>query len=325
MKVWVLVDNRIGTAKQAKSLAQILGLPFKIKKLQYSFLAKLPNFLKFRFLDLKAKSRAQIKSGKPDVIISAGRRSAAVAVQLKKIHPKVKIIQIMQGSVPSKFLDILILPQHDKKQNKKYSHKTIFIDGAISFLESDELVAERRYWQERFKDYKKPYVCLLIGGKSRHTKFTGVNAKKLMQLAINFAKKKDASLMISTSRRTPAKVVNIINEILVKESHLTYYLYDPNHSNDVNPYKGFLAIADYILVTADSVSMCSEAIETHKPVYAFFMPNMLGRKHEKFVTSLILKSYVQPLTEEIKPFENKAESRHNTLREKIFKLLKINE
>lgn len=322
MKVWVLVDNRIGTAKQAKSLAQILGLPFKIKKLQYSFFAKLPNFLKFRFLDLKAKSRAQMKAGKPDLIISAGRRSAAVAVQLKKLHPKVKIIQIMQGSVPSKFLDILILPLHDKKQNKRYSHKTIFIDGAISFLESDELVSERRYWKERFKDYKKPYVCLLIGGKSRHTKFTGVNAKKLMQLAINFAKKKDASLMVSTSRRTPHKVVNIINDILVKESHLTYYFYDPNHSNDVNPYKGFLAVADYIIVTADSVSMCSEAIETHKPVYAFFMPNMLGRKHEKFVTSLILKSYVQPLTEEIKPFENKAESRHNTLREKIFKLLK---
>lgn len=323
MKVWVLVDNRIGTAKQAKSLAQILGLPFKVKKLQYSFLAKLPNFLKFRFLDLQSKSRAQIKSGKPDIVISAGRRSAAVAMQLKKRNPKTKVIQVMHGSVPIKYMDVVILPQHDKKPNKRYSNKTIFIDGAISFLTEDELETEKRYWNERFKKFKQPYVCVLIGGKSKHTAFTGVNAKRLTNLAINFAKKKEASLLISTSRRTPPKALENIKEILAKEQNLQHYLYDQNSSIDVNPYKGFLAIADYIIVTGDSVSMCSEAIETHKPVYVFSMPNMLGKKHEKFIDSLIKKSYVQPLTEEIKPFENKADSRHTSLRNKIFKLLKI--
>src|SRR5690606_1910720 len=34
-----------------------------------------------------------------------------------------------------------------------------------------------------------------------------------------------------------------------------------------NPYFGFLGIADYIIVTEDSVSMTSEAISTGKPVY----------------------------------------------------------
>ena len=34
-----------------------------------------------------------------------------------------------------------------------------------------------------------------------------------------------------------------------------------------NPYEGFLALADHIIVTADSVSMTSEAATTGKPVY----------------------------------------------------------
>ena len=34
-----------------------------------------------------------------------------------------------------------------------------------------------------------------------------------------------------------------------------------------NPYYGFLAWADYIIVTADSASMISEAATTGKPVY----------------------------------------------------------
>lgn len=325
MKVWVLVDNRIGTAKQAKSLAQILGLPFKVKKLQYSFLAKFPNFLKFKFLDLNSKSRAQIKKGSPDIIISAGRRAAAVAVQLKKLHPNSRIIQIMNGSVPHNLLDVLILPQHDKKEEKKYPPNTIFIEGAISYLTEDELEAEKKYWLERFKHINPPYVSLLIGGKSKHTAFTTLNGKKLINLAIHFAKQKNASLLISTSRRTPPKAVAAIREILSKTQGLQWYLYDQNSSTDVNPYKGFLSIGEYFIVTGDSVSMCSEAIETHKPVYIFSMPNMLGDKHEKFIRSLVKKSYALPLTEDIKIFTNKAEPRHTILRNKLLKLLKIND
>mmetsp|Transcript_6548 Transcript_6548/g.10175 ORF Transcript_6548/g.10175 Transcript_6548/m.10175 type:complete len:127 (-) Transcript_6548:259-639(-) len=36
---------------------------------------------------------------------------------------------------------------------------------------------------------------------------------------------------------------------------------------DENPYEGFLALAEYIIVTADSVNMVSEACSTGKPVY----------------------------------------------------------
>ena len=39
-----------------------------------------------------------------------------------------------------------------------------------------------------------------------------------------------------------------------------------------NPYFGYLALADAIVVTGDSVSMVSEAASTGKPVYVFDLP-----------------------------------------------------
>ena len=53
-----------------------------------------------------------------------------------------------------------------------------------------------------------------------------------------------------------------------------------------NPYSGFLACADNIIVTGDSVSMCCEATGTGKPIYLFSGKNWLTPKHQRFVASL---------------------------------------
>ena len=62
-----------------------------------------------------------------------------------------------------------------------------------------------------------------------------------------------------------------------------------------NPYLGYLAIADDIIVTGDSVSMCSEASSTQKPVRIFTGSNWLTQKHLRFVNSLYNKQYATPL------------------------------
>ncbi|KAK9048757.1 hypothetical protein SSX86_032276 [Deinandra increscens subsp. villosa] len=70
------------------------------------------------------------------------------------------------------------------------------------------------------------------------------------------------SIRISFSRRTPKQV----SEILVREfhNHPKVYIWD---GQDPNPHMGHLAWADAFVITADSVSMLSEACSTGKPVY----------------------------------------------------------
>ena len=48
-----------------------------------------------------------------------------------------------------------------------------------------------------------------------------------------------------------------------------YYFYDWHISHGVdNPFYGFLGLADIVIATGDSISMCSEVRATGKPVYA---------------------------------------------------------
>ena len=44
-KIWVLADERRGTANQALGVADALGLDYEIKDITHSSLARLPNFL----------------------------------------------------------------------------------------------------------------------------------------------------------------------------------------------------------------------------------------------------------------------------------------
>ena len=67
--------------------------------------------------------------------------------------------------------------------------------------------------------------------------------------------------MVTASRRTGAENAAIISESL---RHENIYVWD---GQGANPYFAFLGTADYIIVTADSVSMISEAATTGKPVY----------------------------------------------------------
>ena len=67
-------------------------------------------------------------------------------------------------------------------------------------------------------------------------------------------------------------------------------------STDPNPYLGFLACADNIIVTGDSVSMCCEATATKKPLQIFTGHNWLTNKHLRFVQSLIENHYAISLS-----------------------------
>ncbi|KAH1225195.1 Mitochondrial fission protein ELM1 [Glycine max] len=98
------------------------------------------------------------------------------------------------------------------------------------------------------------------------------------------------SVRISFSERTPQKVSNII----VKElgSNPKVYIWD---GQGHNRHMGHLAWADAFVVTADSVSMISEACSTGKPVY------VLGAEHCKwkfteFHKSLREQGVVRPFT-----------------------------
>jgi mitochondrial fission protein ELM1 len=60
-----------------------------------------------------------------------------------------------------------------------------------------------------------------------------------------------------------------------------------------NPLRAFLAVADRVVVTADSASMLSEASAAGRPIHVF-RPRRLPAKHGRLVDALEGAGYVHP-------------------------------
>lgn len=318
-KVWVLVDNRAGNSKQAIAMAEILGVSYKTKKIKYNIFAKLPNFLKFGFVGLTAASKKTL-NGKPDIVISAGRRTASIAVAIKK-RTGAKIIQIMYPGLSIEKVDVLVLPNHDKKPHEQFLSKTLFIHGALTHNSSDAIKSQVKLWDEVFKEYSRPLIGVLLGGKSKSTNFTKVNAKNLARMLIGMAESSGGALLITTSRRTPKKSIEELQLHLNGRKDIPYYLYNYHADGAKNPYLALLGMSDKIIVTGDSVSMCSEAIQTAKPVYVFADENMIGKKHRKYLDHLFDTGLASPLFNSYRPFKPKKSIGNELLKKKIWSLL----
>jgi mitochondrial fission protein ELM1 len=61
-----------------------------------------------------------------------------------------------------------------------------------------------------------------------------------------------------------------------------------------NPYLGILALSDRLIVTAESISMISEALATGRPVHVLPL-NGQGKRHDAFLTRIIAERLVSPI------------------------------
>jgi hypothetical protein len=129
----------------------------------------------------------------------------------------------------------------------------------------ERLEAEAEKWRPRLADVPAPYVAVIVGGDSGPYTF-GVRAAERLAIEANaLADQMGASLLVTTSSRTREHAAGTLSRWL-REPKL-FYKWKPGDED--NPYFGFLALADAIIVTADSISMLTEACATRKPVYMF--------------------------------------------------------
>src|SRR5690606_19563729 len=78
------------------------------------------------------------------------------------------------------------------------------------------------------------------------------------------------------------------------------------NSKDENPYFGYLALADTIIVTGDSVSMCCEAAAAPGGVYIYAPEGIANPRHQLLHHALYDGGYARPLlpNTEIVPFKH---------------------
>jgi mitochondrial fission protein ELM1 len=279
-KIWVLVDNRVGNANQALALAAKLNADYQVKTLQYNCFANLPNcLLAFWPIHVKKAVLDELKSqNAPDIIISSGRRTATLAIYLKKISKnKAKVIQIMRPGLNPKKFDLIILPQHD---NYNYTLPNIVrIIGALNNVQAS-MPKAKTLLKNNYPDIKH-FIAVIIGGSSKRYNFTTSNAELLSDTIGTISENHSLPLFITFSRRTPKQVKEIFRNKFLWPN----IIYDPEE-NLPNPYPAIIGEGEYIITTTDSISMCSEAASTGKPIYVFCPEDFKLKKHRFFIQQL---------------------------------------
>ena len=285
--IWILADDRAGNVNQLLGIVEALKMPYERKDIRYNKWVRLPNFLRgATFIGITKESRKGLTIPYPDVVLSAGRRSFPVALAIKKLSGnKTKIVQLMNpGKLEEKKADLLILPVHDNYCGKLKNVMQVL--GTPHRVTPEKLAIEKKHWASVFKKYPTPRVSLLVGGATKDKAFTLQNAQELLQTIHAL---KPASLLVTTSRRTPTEIVDFLKKEL-PEPKFFYQFGDKSE----NPYFGLLSMADMLVVTGDSMSMCSECAGVGVPVVIFAPKEMVGAKHARFHQALYQQGYAVP-------------------------------
>ncbi|WP_419797318.1 MAG: mitochondrial fission ELM1 family protein [Terasakiella sp.] len=291
--IWVLLDDRAGNVNQCLGVAEALGEPFIRKDITYNVLAKLPNLLLGASLcGVSAQSRHSLKAPWPDLVIAAGRRTAPVARYIKKkSQGKTKLVQIMHpGAAGAVDFDLICVPAHDLHGPLQANEMTMF--GAPHRVTAEKLVQAASDWADRFNGLSSPRIGLIVGGATKNRAFSTEMARDLGGAIHNMAQQKGASVLVTTSRRTGEAADPLLDEITVPS-----FKYKWGDKGD-NPYFGILACSDLLIVTGDSVSMCSECCGTGKPVYVYAPQGMISDKHMRMVNAFIENQYALPFGDE---------------------------
>ena len=293
--IWVLADDRPGNYSQAIGLAAALDREYEVKKIRYNFFTRLPNCLrKGNFVGITPETKSLLlnQSRAPQIIICAGRKAAAVGLFLKKYYKNVFVIQIMKPDLnPDKF-DLVVLPEHDNFTKKDNIITSI---GSLSRVDTALLKEEYKKFASKLCKIKSPKIALLVGGSSKKAKFSAEIAINMAQIVSEVVNNMKAHLLVTTSRRTEKEIIE----------HLKRNLKCPNlffqwQEDKPNPYFAFLQDADYIIVSGDSMSMCSESCSLGKPVYIYNPEQICSKKHLKFHQSLFINKYARKLDKNTK-------------------------
>lgn len=309
-EIWVLSDKRPGTVSQGIGLAKEMNFDYKIIEIEYSFFAKLPNYiLSSSPLRLSKKTKQEFKkfSYLPKIIISSGRRCAPIALYLKKISQNLsKIIQIMNPNLNFNKLDFVILPKHDGFKQENYKN-LLTTNGALTKINQEDILFEKEKFKDLFEGVDKKIISLMLGGSSNKTKFEKNSAKNLAQNLSKITNNMNAKLVILSSRRSSKE----IKDSLKKNLNCDFKFFDWEDLKDQNPYLAVIGYSDFFVITGDSVSMISECCQMKKGVYIFDEKDISSAKHRKFHQNLYDENYARKLTYDLDILENFSSNKLN--------------
>jgi mitochondrial fission protein ELM1 len=288
-EVWALTDERVGNTSQTLGVAERLGLPVRIRRIEYTPRIRIPNLARGGSLIGVDEETLRLKPPWPKLVIATGRRLAPVSRHIKRRSlGRTKIVQIMDPEwAPGQF-DLVVVPEHDRVVRGR---NVMRVTGAPHRITPERLAKAAQEWSFDEAVYPRPWVGVLVGGDAKGIRFDEAKATELGNYASEAVGLHGGSLLITTSRRTHRSAA----DALLAAISVPVYFHRWS-LNGKNPLFVFLAVANYIVVTGDSISMCAEACAAGKPVYIYAPHGLASRKYRRYHDDLYAKNLARPFS-----------------------------
>lgn len=282
-RAWILTDGKAGDETQCLAVAEALGLAPEIRRV-----APRPPFIwlmPWGPVDPREGVRragSPIAPPSPDLLIASGRRAVPYVRAVKRgSGGRTFTVFLKDPRTGPGSADLIWAPSYDRLRGP----------NVVTSLTSphrfspERLAAERLRPDPRVAGLNTPRAAVLVGGGSRHHRFAAGDIARFTAQLRSLAGE-GASLMITTSRRTPPPLAAVLRGLAAESGGLFWDGAGPN------PYGSMLALAEAIVVTADSVNMLSEALATGAPVLVF-EPDGGGGRLGRFLDELKLMGVIK--------------------------------
>jgi len=252
--VWILTGNRQGDNNQLIALADALGAPYEAKLITYNKLRHIAWLRGERLLHLTSQARRELAPPWPGVVIGLGYESIPVSRFIRRRSGgSTRLIQIGNPRTSIDDIDLVITtPQYPLAARPNLLSLPFPIGNPARGVTA---TAEEEQW---LKSFPKPRRLVAVGGSTRQWKIDDLELLRSIRHLQRQAIASGGSVIAAMSRRTTPRTRHFLQSQL-------------NGATDacVDNFPRFavlLATCDECHVTADSVSMLSEAILSGKPV-----------------------------------------------------------
>ena len=259
--VWVLLGTEPGDNAQLRILAEALGWPFEERRLVFRRVSGLHNLLLSATLAGLAPPRpADLAPPWPDLILACGKRSVPVARWIQRRSAgRTRLVHCGRPWAPLAWFDLVLTTPHYALPERENVLVTALPFHRIS---PATLAAAADRWRERLLALPPPRIAVLLGGPARPFVMNTASLRAIAERVGRLARTLGGSLMVTTSPRTPSSALTVVRDA----TDVPTVLHRWRAGDPDNPYAAFLALADRVVVTEDSVAMLAEACRTGAPV-----------------------------------------------------------
>jgi mitochondrial fission protein ELM1 len=269
-QIWIVSEGSPGHVSQSVGLAEALAAtePVSIERLEcrprlggfarklvQRWMGKKGRPLPGWFLGRAGLDSATLPSGKPDLILSSGGKSVFAARTLAVRYGTPYVFLGERKPYPSAWFHTAFTPSKFETGENDVS-----IDMIPTQVTRAKVEQAAHDWPEQ--PTGKLWAAL-IGGASVSHRYTPEDWRALALAMNDIAQREGIRWLVTTSRRTGADVETWLRETLDPAVVAEAVWWSERPEKKMSRYLG---AAERLLVTQDSVTMVSEAIDSGRPV-----------------------------------------------------------